>query len=138
MLVFEGSLSESTLKTTFLTGQPSTIPCDEAALERVAFFGNSSLARGAKRCFPKKKNNPMKNMLSTVFAYAGVFVACLPAFGQASNSTTQGLAPHPGTQIVPLTPMAVPGTSASNPFSSFAIWERSRVRLCLLPQLGGS
>jgi hypothetical protein len=63
----------------------------------------------------------MKNMLSMVFAYAGVFVTCLPAFGQASDPTTQGPVPHPGIQIVPLAPMAVPGTSASNPFSSFDI-----------------
>jgi hypothetical protein len=71
--------------------------------------------------FPtKKEENPMKNMLM-VFASVGVFAACLPASGQASDSTTQGLASHPHTAIVPIAPMAVPGTSASNPFSSFDI-----------------
>jgi hypothetical protein len=63
----------------------------------------------------------MKNMLSILFAYVGLFVACLPAFGQASDSTTQGFLSHSNTPIVPLAPMAVPGTSASSPFNSFDI-----------------
>ncbi len=75
----------------------------------------------------------MKNMLSMLFAYVGVLAVCLPAFGQASDSATQGFLTHSNPPIVPLAPMAVPGTSASNPFSSFdIIYVEPRLQLVTL------
>ena len=62
----------------------------------------------------------MKQFL-TVFACVGVSITCLTAFGQTTGSTTQAFPPDTKTQVLPVAPIAVPGTSVSNPFSSFDI-----------------
>lgn len=63
----------------------------------------------------------MQRLLSAlVILSAGTSALGLSAFGQVTTSTSPNVSTGNGV-VTPLSPMAVPGTSASNPFTSFDI-----------------